>query len=67
MKSLFFKIGKKAIFPQKVLNPSDGFHMAMVFILNVNQNVIQVENDENIKFFGQNPINIALKATWSVE
>ena len=35
--------------------------MALAFILNVNQDVIQVDNDENIKFFGQNIVDVALK------
>ena len=40
--------------------------MALAFILNINQDVIQIDNDKNIEFFGQNPIDIALEASRSI-
>ena len=40
--------------------------MALAFILSVNQDVIQVDNDQNIEFFGQNLVDVALEAGRSV-
>ena len=66
MKPEFFQIGKKAILSQKVWDPLDGLHMAQAFIFNINQDVIQVDNVENIEFFGQRLVDVALEAGRSV-
>ena len=62
MKPTFFQIGEKAILSQKVQDPLNGLHVALAFILSVNQDVIQVDNNENIEFFGQNLVDVALEA-----
>ena len=62
MKMTFFEISKKTVFPQLFEELSNGPHVALTFILGVNQDVIQADNDKNIEFFGQNLDNVALKA-----
>ena len=61
MKPTFFVIGKKAIFAQKIWDPSNSLHVALAFIFSVNQDVIQADNNKNIEFFGQNLIDVALE------
>ena len=67
MKPIFFQIGEKAILLQKIQGPLDSLHVALAFILHTNQDVIQVDNDETIEFFGQNPIYVSLEAGRSIE
>ena len=67
VKSAFFQIGKKPILLQKIQHSLHGLHVALGFIFSVNQNVIQVHNNKNIEFFGQNLVDIALEAGRSVE
>ena len=66
MKPTFFQIGKKTIFLQKVWDPLDGLYVALAFIFNVNQDVIQVNNDKNIEFFSQNFVDVALEVGQSI-
>ena len=40
MKPTFFQIGKKTILPQKIWDSLDNLHMALAFILNLNEDVI---------------------------
>ena len=39
-------------------------NLMILFILTVNQNIINVNSDKNIKAFSENVINVALKETW---
>ena len=32
-------------------NPSDGFNVTLTGVFDINQNIIKVHNDKNIKFF----------------
>ena len=41
--------------------------MTLAGVFGVNQNIIEVHDDENIKFFYQNFVDIALNAGTSVE
>ena len=66
MKPTFFQIGEKVILPQKVPDSLNGLHVALAWIFNVNQDVIQVDNDKNIEFFGQNFVDVPLEAGRSV-
>ena len=67
MKPAFFQIGKKLICPQKIQNLSDSLYVTLVLIVGVNNNVIQTNNDKNLKLLGQDFIDIALKADRSIE
>ena len=62
MKIKLFKAGKKAVCPQFLKNPLNGIDVSLAWVLNVEENVIKVNNDKDIKFLGQDFINIALKA-----
>ena len=51
MKTTLFQVGKQAVFPEFSEDPPDSFHVALPDVFDVNQDVIEIHNDENIKFF----------------
>ena len=50
------------MFPQIFEYLSNNINVALAFIFDINQNVIQVDNYKNVKFFGQDLIDITLEA-----
>ena len=62
MKTTFFEVGKKTVFPQFVQHLLDSINVSLASILSINQDVIQVNNHKNVKFFGQDLIDITLEA-----
>ena len=67
MKTTFFELGKKAIFLQFIQHPADSIDMNLACIFGEDQNVLQVNNYKNVKFFGQDFINVTLEAGWCVQ
>ena len=51
MKTTLFQVGKQAVFPEFSEDPPDSFHVNLAGVFGVNQDVIKVHDDENIKFF----------------
>ena len=51
MKTTFFQVGKQAVFSKFSENLPDSFYVTLASIFDVNQDIIEVYNDENIKFF----------------
>ena len=47
--------------PQLVQHPSNGLYMLFVFTLGVDKDVIKVHYHENVKFFCQDLVDIALE------
>ena len=66
MKTTLFEVSKKAVFPQFVKHSVDNIDVSLVCIFDIDQDVIQVNNYKNIKFFGQDLIDVTLKAGWSI-
>ena len=62
MKTAFLKVGKKAVLPQFFENPSNGIDVSLAWVFDIDEDVIKVNNDENIKFLGQDLVNVALEA-----
>ena len=62
MKTTLFEVSKKAVFPQFFKNPSNNIDVSFAWAFGVDENVIEVKNDKDIKFLGKDLINIALKA-----
>ena len=58
----FLKVSKKVIFPQFFENLSNSINVSLAWVLGVDENVIKVNNDKNIKFLNQNLVNIAMEA-----
>ena len=40
--------------------------MTLAWILGIDEDVIQINNDKDIKLFGQDLIDITLEACWSI-
>ena len=51
MKTTLFQVGKQAVFPKLSKNLPNNFHVTLTDVFGINQNVIEIYNDENIKFF----------------
>ena len=66
METTLLEVGKKAVFPQFLENPSNGIDVSLAGVLGVDENVIEVNNDKDIKFLGQDLVNVALEAGWGV-
>ena len=62
MEAAFLEFGKKDVFPQFLKNPSNCIEVSLFWVLSVDNDVIEVNNDKDIEFFGQDLINIALEA-----
>ena len=67
MKTTLLEFGKKAVFPQFLENPLNGIDVSLAWLLGVDKYVIEVNNDKDIEFRGQDFVNIALKAGRCVE
>ena len=48
-------------------DPLYGFHVWLTGVLDIDQNVVQIYNHEDIELLGEDLIDIALKAIWSVK
>ena len=48
-------------------DPLNGFYDSLAGVFALNQNVIEVHNDKNIKFFCKNFIDVALEAAGGVK
>ena len=66
IKMILFEFGKNAVFPQLVQHLTDSINVSLACILSVDQNVIQVNNYKNVKFFGQDFIDVTLKVGWCI-
>ena len=66
MKTTLLEIGKKAIFPQFFKNSLNGINISLAWVFGIDKDVIKVNNNKDIKFLGQDLINIALKAGWCI-
>ena len=51
MKTTLFQIAKQVVFPEFSKDPPDSFYVTLASVFDINQDVIEVHNDENIKFF----------------
>ena len=51
MKITLFQVGKQTVFLKFAKNLSDSFYITLASIIGMNQNIIEVHNDKNIKFF----------------
>ena len=50
------------MFPEFFEDPPDSFYVTLAGVFGVNQNVIEVHNDKNIKFFHQDFVDVSLEA-----
>ena len=67
MKTTLFQVDKQVVFSEFSKEPLDSFHVTLTSIFGINQDVIEVYNNKNIKFFRQDFVNIALEAGGGVK
>ena len=51
MKTSLFQVSKQAVFPEFSEDPTDSFDVTLAGIFGVNQDVIDIYDNKNIKFF----------------
>ena len=67
MKITLFQISKYAIFLKLSKNLPNGFKVIMASVFGINQDIITINNDENIKFACQNFVDITLEASKDIK
>ena len=66
MEMTLFQVGKQAILPETIKHPPHRFHLTLALVLGIDEDVIQVHDNEDIKLFCQDLIDITLEAGRSV-
>ena len=67
MKTILLEVGQKAVFPQFLKNPSNSIDVSLTWVFVVDEDIIEINNDKNIEFLGQDLVNIALEADQCVK
>ena len=62
MKTTLLEVGKNAIFPQFRKNLYNNINVTLAWDFGIDENVIEVKNNKDIKFLNQDLVNIALEA-----
>ena len=62
MKTTLLEIGKKAVLLQFLKNPLNNIDVRFAWVFDVDEDVIKVNNDKDINFFGQDLVIVALEA-----
>ena len=52
MEPALLQIGKKTVFPKVLEYPPNGFNVSLTKIFSIDQDVVQVYNDKDIKLLG---------------
>ena len=64
MEMTLLQIGKKAVFFLELFeDPADSFNVGLARVLGMDQNVVQIHDNKNIELFGEDLIDVALKAS----
>ena len=66
MKPTLLEVGKQAIFPQYIQDLPHGFHVIPSLILSVDEDVIQIHDDKDIKLLCQDLVDVTLEACWGI-
>ena len=61
IKPIFLQINKKIILLKLIKNPAYDLNVRLSEVFNINQDIIQIYNNKDIKLFSQYFINISLK------
>ena len=66
MKSTLLQVGKKPVPPPNIQHPPHSLYVTLARILGIDKDVIQINDDENVKLLGQDLIDITLEARQSI-
>lgn len=67
VKTTLLKIGKEPVFLELIMDPAYSLHVQLNKVFGINQDVFQIYDDKNIKFFNNNFIGTALEAGRSIK
>lgn len=59
-------MSKKPIFPELIKDPVYDFHVWLAKVFSVDQDIVQIYDHKDVKLFGEDLIDIALEASWSI-
>ena len=63
---ILFQIDKNLVFLELIEDSVYSFYVWLAWILNIDQNVVSIYDNKNIKFFSKNLVDIVLKTGWSM-
>ena len=66
MKSTLFQVGKQQKLPKLLQHPSYDRDVSIFVIISVDEDVVQIYNDEDVKLFSKDLVNVFLEASWCV-
>ena len=66
MKLTFLLVGKRQELSELFKNPSYGYDMTIPIIFGVNQDVIQVQNNKDVKLLCKDLADVSLEACWYI-
>ena len=61
-----FQVGNKPVSLENIYHLPYGIHVTSNYILDIDKDIIQINNNKNIKLLSQNLINITLEACRSI-
>lgn len=67
MKLTLFQIYIKTIFPQLFQDPLYDIYKWLAEVFGIDQNIIQIHVNKDIKFLNKNLVNIILKTSWCIK
>ena len=62
METTFLEIGKKTVCPQFLGNLLNGVNVSLAWVLGIDEDDIEINNNKDIKFLDTDLVNIALEA-----
>ena len=67
MKFTFFKVGKKADFPQFFKNSSNGINVGLAEVFKIDKDIIGINGNKNIKYLSQDFNDITLESVCCIK
>ena len=66
MKSILLQVGKQQELPELLQHPLYGRDVSISVIISVNENVVQIHDDKDVKLFSKDLVDVSLEAGWRV-
>ena len=66
MKPTLLQVGKQRELPELFQHPLYGCDVSISVIISVDQDVIQIHNDEDVKLLRKDLVDVPLEACWGV-
>ncbi len=63
MEPTFLQVGKEAVFSGLFQDSAYGFHLWLAGVLGIDQNVVQIHDNKDVKLLSEDLVNIPLEAS----